>query len=507
MLLSVSLATRSCAFFVAAACAAAYAGASDPKAFDDLKTQYEKLLKLHDDKGTRERRKLLANCFDFLDQKACRKMLRDALENEDAIDTRVVAVQVLGASGDPKDLDGIVKSIAKDKLRGTAIALGEGIGYTAEELAAPAALRAAELAAKAKGDLRVSLLEGVGILGAPAAYDALVAIGDKLTPEEHFVQHIALGACGREKAVPVLLADQRAANAAIRLGTTIGLARSGAPAALPALVDALHDSDPRIVEAAAEALGKAKHTPAAEVLAGVMATAPLRGRIAIRSALVAILDRDVGLDPAAWNDLVAKKQPEPPAVPATEPQVPAFFGIPVASDRVAILMGISASSQWQGRLAREQEGIAAYVDALPDDAEFCVWTYARLTQKFATSMVAGAASRSQAKTWVRKQLYTYGHNLKAAIVEVLAELPGVDTILVASDRGPWGENSAETCQEAIEVIRRANLTRRVRIHTAFVVPGGRYAKAEVDADEFEDHGAMLKLLAEISGGQFVRVEK
>ena len=67
----------------AALAGAAVARASDPAAFSDLKKRYEKAAKNHDDNGVRERRKLILECFDYLDQKECRKLLRDSLDGSD----------------------------------------------------------------------------------------------------------------------------------------------------------------------------------------------------------------------------------------------------------------------------------------------------------------------------------------------------------------------------------------------------------------------------------------
>ena len=60
--------------------------------------------------------------------------------------------------------------------------------------------------------------------------------------------------------------------------------------------------------------------------------------------------------------------------------------------------------------------------------------------------------------------------------------------------------------KAVETFRRANLTRRVKLHIAFIVPGGRFTTGEIE-DEFEDRTPMLKLMAETSGGKFVRIDQ
>src|SRR5207237_591925 len=106
---------------------------------------------------------------------------------------------------------------------------------------------------------------------------------------------------------------------------------------LPPLVELLRDLDPRVVEGAAEALGAAKHAPAAGPLADAMTGASLRVRCALRAALVAILGKDHGLDGAAWRAAIDGKKPEPAVVAADEPKMPTFFGLPVASDRLVIV--------------------------------------------------------------------------------------------------------------------------------------------------------------------------
>jgi hypothetical protein len=490
-----------------AAFAAAAAHASDQTAFADLRKRYEKAAKNHDENGIRERRKLILECFDYLDQKDCRKLLRDAFEGVDeSCDTRTVTVQVLGASGDPKDLDVIVKGVAKDKIRAPTIAIGEGLACTDKTAAAAASAHAVELAGKAKGDLRFALLEGVAELGDPSVYDALAALNDKWTPEEHCMRDVALGACGKDKAVAALTTDAKNPNPTVRLGAVLGLAKTGAKESLPPLTEALRDLDPRVVAAAADAVGAAKHQPACAALADVLDTAPLRVRSAARAALAAIRGKDYGLDAAAWRTVLDGKKPEPPVVAADQPKMPQFFGMPVASDRVVVVLDVGKRMSWQGRLSRAQDGIVEYLDSLGDSASFNVWTCAKLTERFSKGMTTGAAARGQAKAWVLKQLTSSGFNLKSALAQILEEEREADTILLATDSMPWGENAAETAMEALEDFRRANLTRRVKLDVAFVVPGGRLATSEGE-DEFEDRAVLLELMAKTSGGTFVRVDK
>ena len=501
-----SICVAAAAALAAATALPSGARASDEKGFAALKAEYEKAAKKHDPDGVRDRRKILLRTFDYLDQKACRKLLREALDDEDEVDTRVAVVQVLAASPDPKDLDAIVKGIARDKLRGPAIAVGEGIACAEPAGADALAARALELVPKAKGDLRLALFEGVGELGAASAYEPLLALGEKWLPEEHYLRYVALGACGKDKAVLRLAADMKVSTGLVRRGTVAGLARTGSKEALAALTEALHDADPRTIEIAAATLGEAKHQPAAPALADAMLTAPLRVKCALRAALVAILGKDFGLDGAAWRAAIDGKQPAPAAVPADEPKHPQFFGIPVVSDRVVVILDKSHSMAWNGRLVRCQEEIERYLGALGDKAEFAVVACDKNAERFAETLAVAGSSRAQAQAWVKKQLGGSGFDLKNALTSALETYPEADTILLATDSMPWGEGAAESAAEVLEVFRAANRTRGVRLHAAFVVPGGRVTTSELEP-EFEDRAFQLGLLTKGTGGTFVRVEK
>jgi len=65
----------SAAALAAAVALSSAASASDEKGFAAIKAEYEKAAKKHDPDGVRDRRKILLRMFDFIDQKACRKLL------------------------------------------------------------------------------------------------------------------------------------------------------------------------------------------------------------------------------------------------------------------------------------------------------------------------------------------------------------------------------------------------------------------------------------------------
>jgi hypothetical protein len=212
------------------------------------------------------------------------------------------------------------------------------------------------------------------------------------------------------------------------------------------------------------------------------------------------------MDPAAWRDALSGKKPEPPVVVASAAKSPEFFGIAVASDRVAVVLDLSHKMGWNGRLQRAKEGISAYLASIDDSVVFNAYTCSSVTDGFSKSMCTGAASRVQADAWIKKQLNAAGFDLEHCLLQILGEQPDVDTILLATESMPWGDSAATTAMEAIEVFRRANMTRRVHLHVAFVVPGGRVTTSETNED-FEDRATLLQLLAESSGGKFVRIDQ
>jgi hypothetical protein len=356
--------------------------------------------------------------------------------------------------------------------------------------------------------VRFALLEGVAELAEPAAYDALAAfpIDAKTPKDERYVRNVALGACGREKAVPALAAEAKNGDPVVRLGAVTGLARTGAKESLAPLTDALHDLDPLVVETAATALGAAKHQPATNALVDAMGAASLRSRIALRAALASIVGADHGLDPSAWRDALAGKKPAAVSAAAAAQKGPEFFEIPAATDRVAVVLDRSHRMGWNGRMDRAKNGIASYLAAIDGSVAFNVYTCANVTESFSKSMCTGAASRDQSVEWVKRQLPGSGADLQRCLLQILAEQPDVDTILLATNSMPWGDSAATTAMETIEVFRRANLTRRVKLHVAFVVPGGRVTTSETN-DDFEDRATLLQLMAEMSGGKFVRVDQ
>ena len=208
----------------------------------------------------------------------------------------------------------------------------------------------------------------------------------------------------------------------------------------------------------------------------------LRTREAARTALRTLLDKDLGYDADAWAKVVAGKparKPEPAALPA-------FFGAPVASDSVLVILDTSRSMNWMERLDAAIGGCREYVAALPDDASFTLFDMSRDVLRFNEGgLVSGATNRESADEWLAERQTRGGARFLVALEEALETLPQVDTICIATDSHPWGKTRSETSQETLEVFRHLNRTRRVRLVIALVMPGGRYEPSERTELEIE----------------------
>jgi hypothetical protein len=490
------------AVLAGALAAAPLAAAADEAAIKELEARYRKLAKNKDDAANRERRKLLFSLFDQRDLKGCRKLLREAYGEETLADNRIAVVQVLGATGDAKELDFLLGAFRKERLPGPQIALGQALSYTDPARAEAISSYAATLVARNKGDSGRSLLEGLGDLASPSAFPALKALGQKLTPPERFEQVIALGACGRAAAVPSLEALGTDPDAAVRLAVAIALGRTGGPEqpaaqdALTPLTSLLGDGDPRVVEAAALALAKTKHAPAVGPLTDALRRAPLRTREALRGALAALTGRECGHDADAWKA----------GGTAPAPKIPVFAGLPVPSDHVAIVVDVSRRMSWNGRLARATGVCSEYLATLPADASFGLVACSRTPTPASEKLLLGDAGRRDAEDWLRKLATAGGCDLKEALVYVVRTWPSVDTIVVVGASAPLGDNADASPLEVIQEFRRENRALRVRVFSAFVAPGGRSPQMETDEGEYAERKDLLQELAESTGGKAAVLE-
>ncbi len=484
---------------------ASIALAADSPRFKALKKEYGALSRNHDDEASRARRLVLLEMFDVREESGARKLLKKALGDEKRIDNRVAVVHLLAGCGDPKAFTSMLSGLKKERFRAPVLAIGRGLGFTPDAARADVSTAALKALKRAKEDLRSALLEGLGELGAAEATPALLAYEPDDTVEG-FYRNRSIGLCNGEGAEAFLLTELDNAYPAYRRGAVQGLAAIGSDTALAALTKtALHDLDSRVVRAAAEALAAAGHKAAAPEMAKELHRSHWRRtREVLRQSLKTLLGKDLGYDAKKWEAAAAGK----PSTPGELPKQPEFFGVPVATNSVLVMLDTSRSVQWMGRLEREIEGCQEFITGLPDDAFFSVWNVTRSSQKYEEGMVAAESHRDSAIAWLGEQKSGRGWlYVKRALKEAVSDLPTVDTIVFATDSHPWGETAEETSLETIETFRHLNRDTDVRLVIALVMPGGRFEQSERSEVEIEERIEFLTQLAEESGGTFVHVDE
>jgi len=488
--------------------AASIAVAADSPLLKSLKKEYDALSHNHDDEASRARRRVLLEMFDVREEPGARRLLKKALGGEKRIDNRVAVVHLLAGCGDPKAFTSMLSGLKKERFRAPVLAIGRGVGFTPDANTTDLSAAVLKALKRAKGDLRSSLLEGLGGLGVADATPVLLAFEPKNTVESYY-RNRAIGRCNGEGAEAFLIAELDSPYPAAERGAVHGLAAIGSDAALTAIsTTALHDTSVRVVRAAATALAAAGHKPAAAEMAKELQRSHwVREREVLRQSLQALLGKDFGYDAEKWPAAAAGKPVEPTA-PADLPKQPEFFGVPVATNSVLVMLDTSRSVQWMGRLEREIAGCQEFIRELPDDSEFAVWNVTRGAEKFQPDMVAVATHRDAAIEWLGEQKSGRGGlYVKKALNDAVGTLTRFDTIVFATDSHPWGETAEETSLETIETFRHMNRDLDIKLVIALVMPGGRFEDSERSETEIEERIEFLTQLAEESGGAFVHVEE
>lgn len=475
-------------------------------AFDPIEDRYEELAGNRDDDGNRARRDLYLEMFDHLQDKSCRKLLKEAYEDEVSADNRIRVVEVLGACGQEHDLKWLVGEFKREKSRGAVLVLGQALGYT--DLDDPdrveeAVSFAAKQLKRAKGDLRVALLEGLGNLRDRAAFELLLELGDEGTVQERFERAVALGKTGGDDAVAPLLKLLGMSDPDVHLGAAIGLAETRSDAAVEPLVSVLDDPDPRVIEVAADALRDRGHTAAAPALVEAMRGSPVRTVETVRQALVSLTEQDHGHDVEAWAAAVGEGKA---AKRGKAPEFPEFWGIPVASDRVVIFLDLSSSMDRMGRMREQLDGVSDFLRALPDHVEFALYRVQTSPERFRDDWASAGADREAAIEWVQETLSGGRYDMRAALLDALDQFPTGDTFLLATDSYPWGRGTVRSPRETMEIFRSVNRIRRVRVHAAYLTPGGVDDTSLRDAQEYEDRKVYLDILTAAADGETVHVE-
>ncbi len=218
-----------------------------------------------------------------------------------------------------------------------------------------------------------------------------------------------------------------------------------------------------------------------------------------------------GANPALWRRWWAEAGPRwleerrrggargplaPPAVNAAGGTVSArFFGLPVDSARVAVLVDGSGSmsSSTLGELGTVEAAareVKAFCEQLPDGALFQVWAIEREpVPLFKKAMPATRAHRQEAEEFLRGRSY----RSTSAVVEALEAAmldPAIDTLLLVGDGGSSAGLHAYD-EHVLAAAVRLHRRHGVRIHTVLVTDN-------------EAHADLMQALAAATGGRMVR---
>ncbi len=172
-----------------------------------------------------------------------------------------------------------------------------------------------------------------------------------------------------------------------------------------------------------------------------------------------------------------------------------FFGLPVDSSRVAIVVdgsGSMSASQFGAistveAAAREVESFCA---RLPEDAVFQMWIVeVKPEAAFKKAVPVNKANRLKAMEFLRKRLYRSTSSVVEAL-EAAMQDPDIDTIVFVGDGGS-SSGKHQLDAHVLEAAKRLYARYGVRIHTVLVTDGMR-------------HERLMEQLAEATGGQMAR---
>ncbi len=346
----------------------------------------------------------------------------------------------------------------------------------------------------------------------------------------------ALGELGDREATEALTRALDDRSTAVRVHALDALARLGAKEAAEAIAGCLEDRRWQVRSAAIAALQEL--AARAQVPALVERLHVESGRLdqELEDALLALTGEALGADPALWEDWLAVHAPSltdgsyrPPANGGeTVPRAfGTFFGIPVVSENVLLVIDFSKSMQraltrtdplatgeqerlvpGETRIAEAREQAIRLIDALPKSARFGVVLYhwgVELCE--GTMLKANDRNKERVKSALLEASLGLGTNIHDALdlalditasddFEKNAKAP-IDTIYFLSDGAPTSGRYAKQEDILASFVYR-NRARKLLLHTVLIRDA---------ADAGPRAARFMRQLAESTGGTFVDVGK
>ncbi len=358
-------------------------------------------------------------------------------------------------------------------------------------------------------NVRAAALRALGQLG---DREALPLIEQAIVDPDMVVAVAAIAAATTlERDVPGwrqrLLQLAHARLPAIQIAAVRALGEIADSATVPFLLKLLADDDWRVREAAVLALTPMRSPLAIEPLIELLGKERKRVRSAIALALRRVsampfqdLERDWqrwwadhrdGFEPPpiAAVDTMEKRLAENRAKATTRAT---FYGIPVDSDRLALIIDVSGSmaalegTSERSRLDVAKNEVEQMIERLEDGAELNLFFFADTIERWRSRLTKVTRPiASDATAFARNRTAGGATNLFDALVAALGD-PEVDTLYVLSDGEPNAGKFFHPAEVRAEILRR-NQGNRVRIHTVSI--GGP--------------SALLHHLADDSGGEYI----
>ncbi len=277
-------------------------------------------------------------------------------------------------------------------------------------------------------------------------------IGRQAAPELRASALSALAVVAPARALPALAQALAAREREPRVAALAAWVEVDAPGAQRAAVSALGDADPGVRLAALDALARLATRAACLALVERMGVEP-RPRLARR--LVDVLRGVTGLrhrdDPRPWRAWLEARAEDWRGLPhasrapgehgAAGGTVARFAGLPIVSDRVAILLDFSGSL-WRERgagVTRKEivdEKLSQALALLPEETEFNLIPYTGRPEPWSEQLVPAQTTRvRQAMRWFERCNATGRGNVFDAVLLALTDAR-VDTLLVFTDGAP-----------------------------------------------------------------------
>lgn len=483
----------------------------------DLVDRYRSTLGRHDDVAYASEREALDAAAD-LDSPEARRQLRalavaerDGQAGGDARRMALVLSALVRRGGAP-EFDFTIATVEgwRDPTLLNALPriLGSAISATSRAHLREAVLR------RGTATVRAAAARALGTFGDRAAVLPLVA---SLREDDLLVRAEALFALGElrdDGAVPSICVFLSGADPRLREVAARALGVLGSVKALPALVRALADPSPRVAESVAGALallapgGVQISVPA--ILGRWAAIRDQNDRLeeAFQRALARITGVDVGADPELWRSFWAANKDRPPAevfrkdAPTTVAGA-RYYGFGVRSSRVAFVIDVSRSMEWNGRLESARTELIQTLEHLPARAKFSVISFSDTVVPWSLKLVAATPEAVRRATrFVERLEPTSGTNSFEALRFALAD-EEVDSIYFLSDGHP-SMGSVVDPDAILAQVAEMNRWRRVKIHAIAMLKGEPPAAFAATEDPATAERFMRRL-AEDNDGRFVDI--